>query len=182
VTTALDHNQEAVRAVVLGQKLLQLTLPGVPDTYQGCELVDLSLVDPDNRRPVDFEDRRARLEWLRAEPPRDLHDEKLLVTHRALALRKELPDSFGERGEYHPLTGTSRHLVGFRRGTEVATLVTRGPRRMQESGGWGDATVLLPEGLWRDQLTGAMCGGAENLCRDLFDTYPVALLRKVHLS
>ena len=60
-----DHNAEAVRALVLGQKLLQLTLPGVPDTYQGCELVDLSLVDPDNRRPVDYDDRRPRLARLR---------------------------------------------------------------------------------------------------------------------
>jgi (1->4)-alpha-D-glucan 1-alpha-D-glucosylmutase len=182
VRTALDHNRDAVRAVVLGQKLLQLTLPGVPDTYQGCELVDLSLVDPDNRRPVDFDDRRARLDRLRDQPPSDLDDEKLLVTHRALALRKDLPDSFGERGEYHPLAGTSRHLVGFLRGTEVATLVTRGPRRLQESGGWGEATVRLPEGLWRDELTEQMLGGAENLCRDVFATYPVALLRKVHLT
>ncbi len=91
VRTAVDHNAEAVRATVLGQKLLQLTLPGVPDTYQGTELVDLSLVDPDNRRPVDFDDRRRRLEHLREGRPRDLHDEKLLVTHKALTLRRELP-------------------------------------------------------------------------------------------
>ena len=183
VQTALDHNQEAVRALVLGQKLLQLTLPGVPDTYQGCELVDLSLVDPDNRRPVDYGDRRARLaRLLEEEPPRDLSDEKLLVTHRALALRKELPDSFGDHGEYHPLAGTSRHLVGFLRGAEVATLVTRGPARLLATDGWRDATVRLPEGLWRDELNGSLHEGAENLCLDLFADYPVALLRKVHLQ
>ena len=133
VQTALDHNREAVRALVLGQKLLQLTLPGMPDTYQGCELVDLSLVDPDNRRPGRLSATgRARLQRvLQDEPPRDLDDEKLLVTHRALALRKELPDSFGDHGEYHPVAGTSRHLVGFLRGAEVATLVTRGPARLR---------------------------------------------------
>ena len=107
VRTAVDHNAEAVRATVLGQKLLQLTLPGVPDTYQGTELVDLSLVDPDNRRPVDFDDRRAASRApARGEAPRDLHDEKLLVTHKALTLRRELRESFGDSGDYQPIVGT----------------------------------------------------------------------------
>ncbi len=182
VQTAYDHNSEAGRALVLGQKLLQLTLPGVPDTYQGCELVNLSLVDPDNRRPVDYDDRRARVEHLRTRPPRDLADEKLLVTRTALRLRREMRTSFGDLGDYQPLVGTSRHLVGFIRGGEVATLVTRAPKRLEIVGGWGGATVLLPEGLWRDELTGHLHGGAENLLNDVFATYPVALLRKVHLS
>ncbi|MEJ2578098.1 MAG: malto-oligosyltrehalose synthase [Kineosporiaceae bacterium] len=87
------------RVTVLGQKLLQLTMPGVPDLYQGCELTDLSLVDPDNRRPVDFAARAARLARLDAgEPPADLDDEKLLVTSRALRLRREHPDWFGPAG------------------------------------------------------------------------------------
>ena len=111
------------------QKLLQLTLPGVPDTYQGCELVDLSLVDPDNRRPVDYDERAsaagARCASERAPRP---DDEKLLVTHKALTLRRELRASFGDLGDYQPLVGTSRHLVGFVRGGEVATLVTRAPQ------------------------------------------------------
>ena len=102
----------AVRAMVLGQKLLQLTLPGVPDTYQGCELVDLSLVDPDNRRPVDYDDRRARLAHLRDGAPRDLDDEKLLVTHKALALRRELRDAFADTRR-PPAAG--RHVAAPRR-------------------------------------------------------------------
>ena len=182
VQTAIDRNAEAVRALVLGQKLLELTVSGVPDTYQGTELVDLSLVDPDNRRPVDFDDRRARLRHLRDNPPRDLDDEKLLVTHMALSLRRELRACFGDLGDYQPLVGTSRHLVGFIRGGEVATLVTRAPKRLEVTGGWADATVMLPEGLWRDELTGALYGGADNLLSDVFGTYPVALMRKVHLS
>ncbi len=182
VTGALDANREAVRAMVLGQKLLQLTLPGAPDTYQGCEVVDLSLVDPDNRRPVDFPARRHRLERVRTGETADLDDEKLLVTHRALMLRKELPEVFGDRGDYQPLVGTSRHLVGFLRGGEVATLVTRAANRLDVAGGWGEATVTLPEGLWRDELSGVLHGGAENRCADVFAQRPVALLRRVHRS
>jgi (1->4)-alpha-D-glucan 1-alpha-D-glucosylmutase len=122
--------------------------------------------------------RLARLDA--GERPRDLDDEKLLVTHKALALRKELRDCFADRGDYQPLVGTSRHLVGFVRGGEVATLVTRAPKRLEVVGGWGDASVLLPEGLWRDELTGALHGGAENLVADVFAQFPVALLRRVH--
>jgi (1->4)-alpha-D-glucan 1-alpha-D-glucosylmutase len=181
VRTAVDHNAEAVRSLVLGQKLLQLTLPGVPDTYQGCELVDLSLVDPDNRRPVDYDLRRERLAYLRQGRPRDLDDEKLLVTHKALALRRELREAFGESGDYQPLVGTSRHLVGFVRGGEVAVLVTRAERRLEVVGGWDGATVALPDGLWRDELTGALHGGAENSCAEVLSDYPVALLRRVHM-
>ncbi len=180
VSTAMDRNADAVRAMVLGQKLLQLTLPGVPDTYQGCELVDLSLVDPDNRRPVDYDERAARLAHLRAEPPRDLHDEKLLVTHKALALRRELRDSFGDHADHQPLESASRHLVGFLRGGEAATLVTRAPQRLEAAGGWGDSTVVLTPGLWRDELTGALFGGGENRLAELLTRLPVALLRRVH--
>ena len=176
---AVDAVSEDVRAVVLAQKLLQLTVPGVPDTYQGCELVNLSLVDPDNRRPVDFEARRQRLAALEQSPPRDLDDEKLLVTRTALRLRREVPEAFGEDGDHQPLMGSSRHLVGFVRGGEVATLVTRAPVRLRAAGGWEDATYALPDGLWRDELTGGTLGGAANSCADTFATYPVALLRRV---
>ncbi len=100
--------------MVLGQKLLALTLPGVPDVYQGCELVDLSLVDPDNRRPVDYADRRDRLARLRDHPPRDLDDEKLLVTSRALRLRRELREVFGDESRYVPLESTSAAPRGLR--------------------------------------------------------------------
>ena len=174
--TVVDQNAPAVRAMVLGQKLLQLTLPGVPDVYQGCEGLDLSLVDPDNRRPVDYDDRRERLERVRSGTPRDLSDEKLLVTHRALVVRRDRREAFGDRGGYQPLTGTSRHLVGFVRGGEVVTLATRAPRRLEAAGGWQDAAVRLPGGVWRDELTGTLHEGPEARCRDLLADYPVALL------
>ena len=64
----------------------------------------------------------------------------------------------------------------------MATLVTRAPNRLEAVGGWAATTVTLPEGLWRDELSGALHGGAENLCADVFADYPVALLRRLHLS
>jgi (1->4)-alpha-D-glucan 1-alpha-D-glucosylmutase len=182
VDTAVERNREAVRAVVLAQKLLQLTVPGTPDTYQGCEVVNLSLVDPDNRRPVDFARLHDRLRRLR-EPdaaPADLDDEKLLVTSRALALRKVERACFGDAGSYRPLSATSRHCVGFTRGDEVAVVVTRAHQRLLAAGGWDRHTVTLPDGLWRDELTGTLHEGGPAGCAELFESMPVALLRRVH--
>ena len=89
----------------LGQLLLKLTVPGVPDVYQGDELVDLSLVDPDNRRPVDWDARRAALAALRdgAEPTRETM--KLHLISRALELRARRPEVFGPGGAYTPDRG-----------------------------------------------------------------------------
>ena len=102
----------------LSMKLLQLTAPGVPDVYQGCEIGMLSLVDPDNRRPVDWTDRGERLERVLAdEPAFDLDDEKLRVTARALRVRRDLPDVFvGESTTYAGLATTSDHALAFARG------------------------------------------------------------------
>ncbi|HEX2316626.1 MAG TPA: malto-oligosyltrehalose synthase [Thermomonospora sp.] len=156
------------RVNTLGQKLVQLTMPGVPDVYQGCELVALSLVDPDNRRPVDYADRRARLARLDAgEPPRDLDDEKLLVTSRALRLR---PD-----GGYSPVEATGEaagHVLAFRRG-EAVTVATRLPVGLERRGGWGD-TALDLDGTWRDVLTGAVHHDLR--LAGLLSRLPVALL------
>jgi (1->4)-alpha-D-glucan 1-alpha-D-glucosylmutase len=181
VDTAVDHNAESVRAFVLGQKLLALTLPGTADSYQGCEVVNLSLVDPDNRRPVDYDALRARLEGLVDHAPRDLDEEKLYLTVRTLTLRKDLRDCFGDSGRYTPLRSTTRHVVGFSRGEEVAVLVTRAPRRLEAAGGWADQTVVLPEGLWRDELTETLHEGGTVRCADVFESMPVALLRRVHI-
>ncbi|MGH3445244.1 MAG: malto-oligosyltrehalose synthase, partial [Nocardioidaceae bacterium] len=181
VDTALEHNAEAIRATVLGQKLLALTLPGVADSYQGTEVVNLRLVDPDNRWTADFATMRNRLEGLAVRGPRDLDDEKLLLTSRTLALRRELRDSFGEHSDYLPVVADTRHVVGFVRG-EVAVLVTRALQRLQAAGGWGNLGLELPEGLWRDEITEHLHGGGENRCADVFEDYPVALLRRVHRS
>jgi (1->4)-alpha-D-glucan 1-alpha-D-glucosylmutase len=164
---------------LLAQKLVQLTMPGVPDVYQGCDLVDLSLVDPDNRRPINFPERAERLRRLDAgDRPRDVHDTKLLVTSRALRLRRRHPEPF--RGEYTPLPTSTQHAFGFLRGTEVAVVVTRLPAALHRHGGWTeDASVVLPAGRWCEELTGRTVPGGSVRCADLFAELPVALLTAV---
>ncbi|HZX01759.1 malto-oligosyltrehalose synthase [Kribbella sp.] len=169
-----DQQAEYVRAATLGQKLVQLTMPGVPDVYQGTELVDLSLVDPDNRRPVDYQQRIERLQRLDAGgKPDDLSDEKLLVTSRALRLRRQYPDAFA--GSYAPLPTSNGHAVAFARGDAVITVATRLPAALQRLGGWGDSTVVLPSGRWKNVLTGREVTGAARI-DDLLTDLPVALL------
>ncbi|MFD8942101.1 malto-oligosyltrehalose synthase [Streptomyces californicus] len=160
-----------VRAQVLGAALVQLTMPGVPDLYQGTESAYLALVDPDNRRPF----RRP-----------DAPDEKQELTAAALRLRREAPDVFGESGTYEPLGAAgpaASHLVAFCRSGEVVTAVTRLSLRLAEGGGWGDTVLELPDGgVWRDLLSGSaereLAGGAVR-ADELFAERPVALLRRV---
>ena len=164
------------RSNTLGQKLVQLTMPGVPDVYQGCELLGLALVDPDNRRPIDFGRRRARLARLdTGRPVQDLDDEKLLVTAGALRLRHRHPSWFG-RG-YEPLTArgpAADHVVAFRRGNAI-TVVTRCPAGLERGGGWR-GTVLAAAGEWRDVLTRRRHRGEDMALADLLDRMPIALL------
>jgi (1->4)-alpha-D-glucan 1-alpha-D-glucosylmutase len=174
-----DAHAEAIRATTLGQKLVQLTMPGVPDVYQGSELVDLSLVDPDNRRPVDYRDRIERLARLDAGAhPKGLADEKLLVTSRALRLRRQQPEAFA--GGYTPLPTSSGHAVAFARGDSpaVITLATRLPVALHRLGGWGDSTVVLPDGDWQDVLTGRQVGSGSVRLGELLTDLPVALLAR----
>lgn len=175
-----DAQAEYVRAATLGQKLIQLTMPGVPDVYQGSELVDLSLVDPDNRRTVNYQDRIERLARLDdGARPSCLAEEKLLVTSRALRLRKHLPEAFA--GSYTPLPTSSGHAVAFARGaTEAAavTIATRLPVALHRLGGWGDSTVVLPAGDWQDVLTDKPVGGGAARIAELLADLPVALLAR----
>ena len=130
----------AGRSNALAAKLLSITLPGVPDIYQGSELGDLSLVDPDNRRPVDFDAARASLA--------DGSNPKQSLAARALRLRRDRPELFTS---YTPLVAegpAAEHVLAFDRGGAV-TVVTRLPRRLQERGGWGGTTLALPDGTVR---------------------------------
>jgi (1->4)-alpha-D-glucan 1-alpha-D-glucosylmutase len=179
VEAFVERLAPAFRSNVLSQKLLQLTMPGVPDVYQGTEFVDLSLVDPDNRRPVDYDRRRQLLADLDAgKPAEGLDAEKLLVTSRALRLRTARREVFGADGGYTPLRSGSEHAVAYQRGQgdgAVIVVATRLPVGL-ERGGWKDAVVDLPGGWWRDVLTGrALAGGAASL-EGLLDQLPVALL------
>ncbi|GAA3397108.1 malto-oligosyltrehalose synthase [Cryptosporangium minutisporangium] len=167
----------------LGQKLVQLTMPGIPDTYQGTELWDNSLVDPDNRRPVDFDARRkllARLDdgWL---PPVDAEGAaKLLVTSRALRLRRDRPELFGSYTPVGVSGSAAEHAVAYDRGGAI-TVATRLPVGLERRGGWGDTVLALPDGDWKDALTGATySAGADGPVGlvDILFRYPVALLTR----
>jgi (1->4)-alpha-D-glucan 1-alpha-D-glucosylmutase len=171
-----DRLAPYARVNSLGQKLAQLTMPGVPDVYQGCELVGLSLVDPDNRRPVDYARRREILADLDAGTfPPDLDAEKLLVTSRALRLRGEHRDWFS--GGHEPLAATgpaAEHALVFRRGG-ATVVATRLPAGLDRRGGWGTTRLSLPGGPWRDLLTGHSYGSTIALS-GLLVHLPVALL------
>jgi (1->4)-alpha-D-glucan 1-alpha-D-glucosylmutase len=160
----------------LGQKLVQLTMPGVPDVYQGSELWDNWLVDPDTRRPVDFTERADLLSDLDAGmlPPVDATGAaKLLVTSRALRLRRDRPDLFTGYAPVRASGPNAQHVVAFDRGGAI-TVVTRLPVRLAMAGGWtADDRLDLHDGPWRDALTGA--SGARDIAK-LFGRYPVALL------
>jgi (1->4)-alpha-D-glucan 1-alpha-D-glucosylmutase len=156
----------------LGQKLLALTVPGIPDVYQGTELWDDSLVDPDNRRPVDYAARRAALE--------ELQHPKMRVATTALRLRRSHPESF-LHGEYLPVLAAGSaadHVVAFRRGEDILVAVTRWTVRLAETG-WGNTVVPLPDGYWTDTLTGAMASGPTSAA-ELFAELPVVLLERGH--
>ncbi len=163
----------------LTQKLVQLTMPGVPDVYQGTELWDHSLVDPDNRRPVDYDLRRRLLARLDEGWMPDVDDTgaaKLLVVSRALRARRGSPELFTG---YTPVTATgpaARHLVAFDRGGAV-TVGTRLPVALAASG-WGDTALQLPTGAWRDLLTGErLVSDAGGLAAGtVLSRLPVALL------
>jgi (1->4)-alpha-D-glucan 1-alpha-D-glucosylmutase len=183
----------------LAQTLLRLTAPGVPDTYQGCELWDLSLVDPDNRRPVDYELRRSYLE-------QDADPEALLagwrdgrikqqVVARTLALRRRVPELFS-RGDYVALSTAGAHaerVVAFARRTPDAAVLVVAPRLvapllaeddlpLPPAAAWAETSIELPEG-WPDGPLVDALSGAQRRPRsarlsvaEVLAELPVALL------
>lgn len=176
----------------LAAKLVQLTMPGVPDVYRGTELWRNDLVDPDNRRPFDAladggaAEMLSRLDdgWM---PPVDETGAvKLLVTSRALRARRDRPEFFSG---YTPLVAmgpAADHVVAFDRGGAI-TVVTRLPVSLDRRGGWADTGLPVPPGRWTDALTGRVFGRSargsdqeeEHVILDIADLlgrYPVALL------
>jgi len=174
----------------LSQLVLKLTVPGVPDIYQGGELWDLSLVDPDNRRPVDWNSRRRMLsaigEGCAANVATQWQDgrTKLFVTSTLLASRRSHPELFAE-GDYQPLEATSSgsdHLCAFIRSRGEERLAVAVPRlvyRLYRDGtaDWGATTLVLPPGTWRDVFTGERFdGGIDLRISRLLADLPVAVL------
>jgi (1->4)-alpha-D-glucan 1-alpha-D-glucosylmutase len=183
----VDEMKDAGRVNSLAQTLMKHTAPGVPDLYQGSELWDLTLVDPDNRRPVDYGLRTKLLrEMLRlsatgaaAEAMRRADEglPKLWTIHQALCLRRERPESFGAQATYTPLKvegANAGHVIAYLRGESVATIV---PRLVTVLGGeWGETAVELPLGRWTNRLTGAAVAGGKVGMKEALRDFPVALL------
>ncbi|NJP65072.1 malto-oligosyltrehalose synthase [Streptomyces spiramenti] len=186
---------ESTRAVTLAQTLLQLTMPGVPDLYQGTETLAPALVDPDNRRPVAFPEAALRAVAPvpgddGAAPPReepgdpvDLATEKLRLTAVALRLRRDHPAWFGPDGEYRAVTADGplgSHCLAFTRAGRVLTVVTRLARGVDGRDGWQDTALAVPPGVWTDRSTGRVLtvteAGEGVPVAELLAGAPVALL------
>ena len=181
----------ALNSVV--QTVLKLTIPGMPDIYQGCELWDFSMVDPDNRRPVDFAGRAAALDAVKADMALDRADAiaayagswrdgrlKLALTTALLALRGDHAALFAD-GSYEALAARGADadaVCAFRRqagGDEVVVAVARFPGRRETAGFDGETALALPEGRWTDALTGRSFGGDVTAAR-LFEAIPAVVL------
>ncbi len=181
----------------LTQTVLKLTVPGVPDIYQGCDTWDFSLVDPDNRRPVDYAQRRAALDMLAKADPGDLLAHwpdgrvKLFVIRTLLRYRREHAELFGQ-GSYRPLKVSGAHadsVVAFVREYEdraVAVIVPRVTARLGEGfpvgAAWENTAVTLADenpAAWRELFTGRTVPSAERGVLPLADAladFPLVVL------
>ena len=169
----------------LTQTLLKQTAPGVPDLYQGSEVWDLSLVDPDNRRPVDYAQRRKLLQELRGLTPDAIvarMDEglpKLHLLHRSLKLRRAHPEWFGPAAGYkaHGATGSkASHVVAFLRGDHVLSVAPLQTLLLANT--WGDTSVCVPPGKWTNCLTGEPVTPGNVPIEHLLRSFPVALMTR----
>jgi (1->4)-alpha-D-glucan 1-alpha-D-glucosylmutase len=166
----------------LGQTLIKMMAPGVPDFYQGTELWDLSLVDPDNRRPVDFDLRTDLMRRCRkltaAEVLADWDSglPKLWMTMRVLALRRLRPADFSNQSQYQPLVAQGTHLgnlLAFRRGENLIAVAQRFSMTLR--GAWDGTHLPLPPGTWKNHFTDASLQDGVSP-EGLFGAFPVALL------
>ncbi|MEU9331664.1 malto-oligosyltrehalose synthase [Streptomyces sp. NPDC048290] len=157
-----------IRANVLGTALVHLTMPGVPDVYQGSEGEYRALVDPDNRGVAAF-----------PPPEPGVKDE---VTAAALRLRARHPEAFGESASYAPLAAegpAAAHCLAFARSGRAVTAVTRLSLRLAETGGWRGTRLPLPPGHWTDTRDPSRVFTGTAPLTTLFDPLPVALLERV---
>jgi (1->4)-alpha-D-glucan 1-alpha-D-glucosylmutase len=178
---------EAGRVNSLAQTLLKCVAPGIPDLYQGGELWDLSLVDPDNRRPVDYALRSRLLEELQQLSGDDISAQivrraeegltKMWTIYQALHLRREHPEWFAADAGYTPLLAEgskAEHVIACMRGDSVIAVVPRLIIRLD--GAWRRTRLPLPEGRWRNRLTREELNGGSIEVESLLYRFPVALL------
>jgi (1->4)-alpha-D-glucan 1-alpha-D-glucosylmutase len=168
---------ELAQTSTLAQTLLRLTVPGVPDTYQGTEIIDLSLVDPDNRRPVDYVHRAELLK-------RPEQDRKFFITTKTLHARRAHPGLFSE-GDYEPIEAVgprAENVFAFVRRHGGAQAIVATPRLVTRIGNWSNTTLRLPKMRARNLFTGKVHdvggggAGGETPISELFADFPVALL------
>lgn len=198
----MENVEDFARIYSLAQVLLKITSPGIPDIYQGCELWDLSYVDPDNRRPVDFQKRRKFLDVI-SNGDRDFQRmadnlsafrkegiEKLYVTWRMLNFRKEHPELF-VKGSYQPLLTTRKGVVlAFIRQHEDLSVMVVVPigislLRKSDPAHPGGTEIIVPEaarGVWNNLFTGDEVQADHQLeAHELFKQFPVTVLvRQAH--
>ncbi|MPZ76897.1 MAG: malto-oligosyltrehalose synthase [Deltaproteobacteria bacterium] len=168
----------------LAQTLIKLTAPGVPDFYQGSEIWDLSLVDPDNRRPVDYDLRRRLLDEVKTMTPEEIwirSDDglpKLWLIRQTLKLRKDR-QCFAPQDSYRALIAggaKSDHVIAFARAERAITVAPRFLLKL--NGSWGDTVIKIPTGDWHNALTSETVEGGEVRLANLLKRFPVALLSK----
>jgi (1->4)-alpha-D-glucan 1-alpha-D-glucosylmutase len=169
----------------LSQTTLLLTCPGIPDIYQGTELWDFSLVDPDSRRAVDYKLRRRLLKELSdAAPELALHEAqeggpKLWLIHRVLGHRRRHPEAYDASSGYDPLPvsgAKAKHAVAFARSGGLVVLVPRLVVGLDD--GWGDTRIAIPPGRWINLLAEEAVDGGDVAASALLRRFPVAVLAR----
>jgi (1->4)-alpha-D-glucan 1-alpha-D-glucosylmutase len=180
----------------LGQVLIKVTAPGIPDVYQGCELWDLSYVDPDNRRPVDYSLRQKYLMQIEQKEKegftvlrsflakhRELGVEKLFVTWKVLNLRRKHKELF-KTGEYMALSVAPGEAVAcaYARHYQKDWMLIIVPLAVAKEKEWTQESILIPAnltGMWINLFTHKPITVRENLfIRDVMDEFPLCLLTK----
>jgi (1->4)-alpha-D-glucan 1-alpha-D-glucosylmutase len=171
----------------LSQTLVKLTATGVPDIYQGSELWDLCVTDPDNRRPVDYALRRRMLNeakgldaeevWRRRESGLP----KLWLIWKVLNIRRRNPAIFGADAKYEPIKvsgAKASHVLAFMRGNAAISVTPR--LACAFNGDWADTAAELPPGRWHNELTGLPM--KSGLLQELTAGFPAAFLLKEESS
>ena len=160
--------------VSLSQALVKVASPGVPDYYQGTEILDFSLVDPDNRRPVDYELRKRLLD--------SNSSEKLRVIRKGLEVRRKYPQLF-HGGRYTPLYadgGREDNVIAFSLSDAKSCVVAAAPRLfahlVESDKPWGESSLALPAGEFVNVMTGERHQGGRVRVAELLSRFPVALL------
>lgn len=167
----------------LSQCLLKMTAPGVPDVYQGCELWNFSLVDPDNRRDVDYDIRSTYLNEMENLTVPEITSRmeeglpKMWLIYKALQVRRDYADAFSADSIYEPAFSSgvhANHVIAYIRNQTVAVVATR--FNLSRPKGWLDTALTLPEGQWLNVFTGVQYRGGELYLEELSSVFPVALL------